>query len=437
MEEISATVKKNAENAQQANQSASDTRDGRRSRRPGGRQGGRGHGADRGILAQDLRHHRRDRRDRPADQPAGAQRRGGSRARRRSRPRLRGGRLRSAQPGAALLAGGQGHQGPDHQLATVRSRTASISSTGPAPRSPRSSSRSRRWPTIVADIANASAEQATGIEQVNKALTQMDEVTQQNSALVEENAATAKTLEHQAKAMDERVAFFQLDDGGDSRSAPLPPAASAASAARKATGRSRGPADVRVRAGRCRRWRRAGRPHAAALATASARSGLEGVLGCRQRRSFVRAAAFRRPAAASRSANLLLRRRFPQSGAVRLRAGRHRARRQQAQSRLQPPVAPPARARPDLVSRISRLSRRQRRRDWKVSSTRSRPISPSSSAKRTISIIFARMSPCLSCRRARRGRPPPAGLVGRLLDRRGAVHDRGRAQARDPRRRAP
>ena len=40
----------------------------------------------------------------------------------------------------------------------------------------------------------------------------MDEVTQQNSALVEENAATAKTLEHQAKAMEERVAFFKVDD---------------------------------------------------------------------------------------------------------------------------------------------------------------------------------------------------------------------------------
>ena len=70
---------------------------------------------------------------------------------------------------------------------------------------------------IVADIANASNEQATGIEQVNKALNQMDEVTQQNSALVEENAATAKTLEHQAKAMDERVAFFKLDGGAASR----------------------------------------------------------------------------------------------------------------------------------------------------------------------------------------------------------------------------
>ena len=51
----------------------------------------------------------------------------------------------------------------------------------------------------------------------------MDEVTQQNSALVEENAATAKTLEHQAKAMDERVAFFKLDgsaEGGEALSTP-------------------------------------------------------------------------------------------------------------------------------------------------------------------------------------------------------------------------
>jgi methyl-accepting chemotaxis protein len=67
---------------------------------------------------------------------------------------------------------------------------------------------------IVADIANASMEQSTGIEQVNKALTQMDEVTQQNSALVEENAATAKTLESQAGAMDQRVGVFHLDDAG-------------------------------------------------------------------------------------------------------------------------------------------------------------------------------------------------------------------------------
>ena len=42
----------------------------------------------------------------------------------------------------------------------------------------------------------------------------MDEVTQQNSALVEENAATARTLEQQSQAMDQQVGFFRLDGSG-------------------------------------------------------------------------------------------------------------------------------------------------------------------------------------------------------------------------------
>jgi methyl-accepting chemotaxis protein len=86
---------------------------------------------------------------------------------------------------------------------------------------------------IVADIANASAEQSTGIEEVNKALTQMDEVTQQNSALVEENAATAKTLADQSTQMDERVAFFRLDQSAASSHAPRPVAARAPAPAPK------------------------------------------------------------------------------------------------------------------------------------------------------------------------------------------------------------
>jgi methyl-accepting chemotaxis protein len=93
---------------------------------------------------------------------------------------------------------------------------------------------------IVADIANASAEQASGIEQVNKALTQMDEVTQQNSALVEENAATAKTLEHQANAMNERVDSFRIA-GGD-----MAPAARPAAARAPAAGRPQAPAAKRA-----------------------------------------------------------------------------------------------------------------------------------------------------------------------------------------------
>src|SRR5579883_1007774 len=65
---------------------------------------------------------------------------------------------------------------------------------------------------IVAEIAAASQSQSSGIDQINRALTQMDEVTQQNSALVEENAASAKTLERQAKIMSDRVAFFRTGD---------------------------------------------------------------------------------------------------------------------------------------------------------------------------------------------------------------------------------
>ena len=70
----------------------------------------------------------------------------------------------------------------------------------------------REVASLVSDIATASSEQATGLEEVGKALAQMDEVTQRNSALVEENAATAQTLEQQARAMDEQVAYFRTEE---------------------------------------------------------------------------------------------------------------------------------------------------------------------------------------------------------------------------------
>jgi methyl-accepting chemotaxis protein len=81
---------------------------------------------------------------------------------------------------------------------------------------------------LVAEIAAASRERASGVEEINKALAQMDEATQQNSALVEENAATATALEDQSRAMDERVSFFHLGDGAPasySAAAPTPSAA--------------------------------------------------------------------------------------------------------------------------------------------------------------------------------------------------------------------
>jgi methyl-accepting chemotaxis protein len=64
--------------------------------------------------------------------------------------------------------------------------------------------------SIVADIASASAEQSSGLDQVNKALSQMDGLTQRNAAFVEENAATAKTLEHHSAAVTERILQFKL-----------------------------------------------------------------------------------------------------------------------------------------------------------------------------------------------------------------------------------
>lgn len=72
----------------------------------------------------------------------------------------------------------------------------------------------RQVASIIDDIATASAEQASGIEQINKALTQMDTATQQNSALVEENASTARSLEDQARAMHEQIEFFSINQAG-------------------------------------------------------------------------------------------------------------------------------------------------------------------------------------------------------------------------------
>jgi methyl-accepting chemotaxis protein len=105
---------------------------------------------------------------------------------------------------------------------------------------------------VVSEIAVASAEQATGIEQVNRALTQMDEVTQQNSALVEENAATAKMLEHQSRAMNERVSFFRIDDGALSAYA-FAPAQKPAAAAQRSAGRMTAPRTLSAVNGRSNR----------------------------------------------------------------------------------------------------------------------------------------------------------------------------------------
>jgi methyl-accepting chemotaxis protein len=65
---------------------------------------------------------------------------------------------------------------------------------------------------IVSEIAAASAEQSSGIEQVNRAVTSMDEVTQQNAALVEQAAAAAGSLLDQSRQLDRIMAKYRVID---------------------------------------------------------------------------------------------------------------------------------------------------------------------------------------------------------------------------------
>jgi len=69
----------------------------------------------------------------------------------------------------------------------------------------------KRVSDIVAEITAAGAEQSQGIEQINNAVTQMDENTQQNAALVEQAAAAAKALQEQATRLTQTVSVFRLD----------------------------------------------------------------------------------------------------------------------------------------------------------------------------------------------------------------------------------
>jgi methyl-accepting chemotaxis protein len=70
-----------------------------------------------------------------------------------------------------------------------------------------------RVSAIVRDISDASREQSTGVSQVGDAVSQMDQVTQQNAALVEESAAAAASLTHQAQRLVQAVAVFRLEPG--------------------------------------------------------------------------------------------------------------------------------------------------------------------------------------------------------------------------------
>lgn len=63
---------------------------------------------------------------------------------------------------------------------------------------------------IIDEISTSSNEQRQGIEQIGKAVTEMDSTTQQNATLVQESSAAAISLEEQAKRLDEMVSVFRV-----------------------------------------------------------------------------------------------------------------------------------------------------------------------------------------------------------------------------------
>jgi methyl-accepting chemotaxis protein len=85
---------------------------------------------------------------------------------------------------------------------------------------------------IVAEIAAASREQSAGIDQVNKAVMQLDELTQQNAALVEEATAASQTMADQARGLNDSMQRFHVK-GSPAAPATTPRAADTPAAAER------------------------------------------------------------------------------------------------------------------------------------------------------------------------------------------------------------
>jgi methyl-accepting chemotaxis protein len=82
----------------------------------------------------------------------------------------------------------------------------------------------QRVTDIIGEISAAALEQSQGIGQVNEAVTRLDQMTQQNAALVEESAAAAESLKDQAHRMTTVVANYRLDGMADIGFAAAPSA---------------------------------------------------------------------------------------------------------------------------------------------------------------------------------------------------------------------
>jgi methyl-accepting chemotaxis protein len=79
----------------------------------------------------------------------------------------------------------------------------------------------KRVSDIIGEISAASSEQSDGISQVNTAVLELDQMTQQNAALVEESAAAAESLSEQAQRLAQLVATFRLAESSHNSAVPM------------------------------------------------------------------------------------------------------------------------------------------------------------------------------------------------------------------------
>jgi methyl-accepting chemotaxis protein len=83
----------------------------------------------------------------------------------------------------------------------------------------------KRVTTIMAEITLANGEQGVGITRVNQSIERMDEVTQQNAAMVEEAASAAQAMHNEADHLSQAISVFKLGDGTASPALPSSPGA--------------------------------------------------------------------------------------------------------------------------------------------------------------------------------------------------------------------
>ena len=164
-------------------------------------------GGDRGDH-QDQRGDRKDhqdhRRDRLPDEPPGPERRCRGGPGRRGRGRVRRGCRRGPEPGLKGGGGGPEHQRPHRKHAQGRpaGQRAHVGHPGGLPGERANAGKVAQ---LIDEIATASQEQAQGIDQLNRAVSEMDRVTQQTAANAEETASVSIGLTSQAEQMRQYI----------------------------------------------------------------------------------------------------------------------------------------------------------------------------------------------------------------------------------------